>query len=96
MLTNHTLIGEAMTTTARNNNEMIAQELLRKQGIIKQVFLDWIAILELKIRVYRERKQLLGLSDTMLNDLGITRAQAVAEALRSDFPHERLNALDIR
>ena len=35
-----------MTTTARNHNEMIAQELLRKQGIIKQVFLDWIAILD--------------------------------------------------
>ena len=85
-----------MTTTARNRNEMFAQELLRKQGIIKQIFLDWITILELKIRVYRERQQLLGLSDTMLNDLGITRAQAVAEALRSDFPHERLKALDIR
>ncbi len=42
----------------------------------------------------REREQLKVMSITMLNDIGITRAEADSEAMRSDIPHERLIALE--
>jgi uncharacterized protein YjiS (DUF1127 family) len=85
------LIGGMMTTLTEKREGMIAQELLRKQGILKQTLLNWLKVLELKIRVYREREQLLAMSTISLNDMGITRAEA--EAIRSDIPLERLITL---
>jgi uncharacterized protein YjiS (DUF1127 family) len=83
-----------MTTFTDNYDERLAQELLRKQGVLKQIFLQWLQVLELKIKVYRERQQLLAMSDIRLNDLGITRAEAVAEGSRSEIPLARLDALN--
>ena len=83
-----------MTTLIENCAETVAQEILRKQGILKQVLLEWLQILELKIRIYRERQQLRVMSDLMLRDIGITRAQADTEALSSQVPIERLIALE--
>lgn len=79
-----------MTTLTENRDEKIAWEILRKQGILKQVFLEWLQVLELKIKVYRERQQLLVMSDLMLNDIGVTRAEADAEALSFGIPQQRI------
>ena len=43
----------------------------------------------LKHDLARERRQLLEMSDAMLSDLGITHAEAEAEARRRDIPTER-------
>ena len=83
-----------MTTLIENCAETVAQEILRKQGILKQVLLEWLQVLELKFRIYRERQQLRVMSDLMLKDIGITRAQADTEALSSQVPVERLIALE--
>jgi uncharacterized protein YjiS (DUF1127 family) len=83
-----------MTTLIENCDETVAQEILRKQGILKQVLLEWLQVLELKFRIYRERQQLRVMSDLMLKDIGITRAQADTEALSSQVPVERLIALE--
>ena len=83
-----------MTTLIENCAETIAQEILRNQGILKQVLLEWLQVLELKFRIYRERQQLRVMSDLMLKDIGITRAQADTEALSSQVPVERLIALE--
>ena len=82
-----------MSTIAGNRDEQIAWEILRKQGILKQVLLEWLQVLELKFRVYRERQQLLVISDLMLSDIGITRTEADAEALSTDLPQQRIAAL---
>jgi hypothetical protein len=83
-----------MTTLTVKLDESIAQELLRKQGILKQILLDGLQFLELKIKIYREREQLKAMSAIRLNDIGITRAEADSEAMRSDIPLERLIALE--
>jgi uncharacterized protein YjiS (DUF1127 family) len=44
----------------------------------------------LKIRIQHERRQLLSMSETMLKDLGISRATAEQEAQRTDIPASRL------
>jgi uncharacterized protein YjiS (DUF1127 family) len=44
----------------------------------------------LKIRINQERRQLLSMSEAMLKDLGISRADAEQEARRSDLPTTRL------
>ena len=84
-----------MKTMTVNFDQMVDQELLRERGIFKQVFLDWATKLVLQANVDRERKQLLLMSDEMLKDLGITRAEAIAEARKTDIPANRLNALSI-
>ena len=51
----------------------------------------WMKNQQLKFQLARERRQLKDLSDAMLRDIGIDRAAALAEALRSDIPASRLN-----
>lgn len=79
-----------MTTLSNNPADKIYWEILRKQGILKQVLLEWLQLLELRIKLYRERQQLLVISDLMLRDIGITRDEANAEALSSDIPQLRI------
>jgi hypothetical protein len=83
-----------MTTLTVKHDESIAQELLREQGILKQVLLDWLKVLKLGVKIYRERENLKVMSALRLKDLGITRAEAEAEAMRSDIPLVRLIALE--
>jgi uncharacterized protein YjiS (DUF1127 family) len=87
------LIGDIMTTCTETQQQRLASEILRKQGALKQILLEWLQVAELKIKVYRERQKLLLMSDLMLNDIGITRTQANAEALSSEIPAERLISL---
>jgi uncharacterized protein YjiS (DUF1127 family) len=44
----------------------------------------------LKARIHQERRQLLSMSEAMLKDLGISRAEAELEAQRTDLPANRL------
>jgi uncharacterized protein YjiS (DUF1127 family) len=57
--------------------------------ILIQIFRQWMKNQQFKFRVAMERRQLLEMSDEMLKDIGISRAQAEAEALRSDLPTSR-------
>ena len=82
-----------MTTLIENRDDKIAAEILRKQGALKQVVLEWLQLVELKIRLYRERQQLLVMSDLALQDIGVSRAEAIAEAACSDIPQQRIAAL---
>jgi hypothetical protein len=88
------MIGDIMTTLTEKYDESIAQELLREQGILKQILLDWLKVLELRIKIYREREELKVLSAMQLKDIGITRAEANFEAMRSDIPAGRLITLE--
>jgi len=82
-----------MTTLIESPDDKIAAEILRKQGALKQVLLEWLQLVELKIRLYRERQQLLVMSDLALQDIGVSRAEAIAEASCSDIPQQRIAAL---
>ena len=84
-----------MTTLSRNYSDCIEGNINRAQGGLYLQLQHWLKILELKAEVNRERHQLLEMPDTMLSDIGITRAQANAEAQRIDLPLERLNALEM-
>ncbi len=50
----------------------------------------WIRIQRLRLKLQQERRQLLALPESMLRDMGITRADALAEAERRDIPTSRL------
>jgi uncharacterized protein YjiS (DUF1127 family) len=66
-------------------------------GVLKSLYqrLDhWFKVQTLKLEISQERKQLLGMSDAMLSDMGITREQSKQEAQRLDLPVIRLEALD--
>ena len=53
----------------------------------------WSKMQALKLSVARERQHLLEMSDSMLNDVGLTRDQAYAESKRVDIPENRLKTL---
>jgi uncharacterized protein YjiS (DUF1127 family) len=82
-----------MTTLSRNYSDCIESGSIGTQVGLYQQIRRWFKIIVLKLKVSRERQQLLEMSDAMLADLGITQAQANAEAQRNDLPVERLNAL---
>ena len=82
-----------MTTLSRNYSDCIESGSIGTQVGLYQQIQHWFKIMTLKLKVNRERQQLLEMSDEMLADLGITQAQANAEAQRNDLPVERLNVL---
>lgn len=82
-----------MTTYSGNCNQSIDKSLYgTSQGLIQRLQ-QRLAIQQIKADVRRERRQLRGLSDSMLNDLGITRHQAIVEARRIDLPEGRLSQM---
>ena len=83
-----------MTTLTPNFAQSIENGSVGTIHRLQRLAWRWIKTQELKARVSRERRQLSELSDTMLSDLGITLAQAQAEARRIDLPRVRLNALE--
>jgi len=82
-----------MTTLSTNYSQCIEGSINSVQGGVYLQLQRWFKILALKEQVNRERQQLLGLSDAMLSDMGITRTQANEEAQRIDLPVARLNIL---
>lgn len=82
-----------MTAYTENCTQRIDGGLVNTLNNIGRQIQRWAKIQQLKINVRRERRQLLEMSDTMLNDLGITRSQALKESSRLDLPESRLNRL---
>ena len=58
---------------------------------LAQLIRQWMGCQLLKIRIQQERKSLLSMSDEMLRDIGVSRADAEQEAQRMDLPETRLN-----
>ena len=82
-----------MTTLAEKYQHKLYWEILRKQGVLKELLLEWLQVMELKIRLYRERQQLQLMSDLMLDDIGVSRGEAELEARSTEVPRERLAAI---
>ena len=78
-----------MTTYTKSCSRSIAGHPAGALDILTQIFRQWVKNQQFKFRVALERRQLLEMSDEMLKDIGISRAQAEAEALRSDLPTSR-------
>lgn len=78
-----------MTTYTQSCSRSIAGHPTGALDILIQIFRQWMKNQQFKFRVAMERRQLLEMSDEMLKDIGISRAQAEAEALRSDLPTSR-------
>ena len=79
-----------MTTYTESCSRSIAGHRAGALDILTQIFRQWVKNQQFKFRVALERRQLLEMSDEMLKDIGISRAQAEAEALRSDLPSSRI------
>ena len=79
-----------MTTRSDKLQPELAAEHARTLDRLLRQARDWAAEESLRRQIRRERRQLLAMSDAMLADLGITRAEAEAEARREDIPAERL------
>ena len=79
-----------MTTKSSNLQSSLAAEHARTLERLLRQARDWAAEESLRRRIKQERRQLLTMSDATLADLGITRAEAEAEARRTDIPAERL------
>ncbi|MCP4186595.1 MAG: DUF1127 domain-containing protein [Gammaproteobacteria bacterium] len=80
-----------MTTYARNCSESLAVGVF--ESAYRRIQL-WVDAQNLKAQVARERNELLEMSGSMLDDMGITWSEASVEAGRQDLPENRLNALD--
>jgi len=79
-----------MTTYSGNCSRNLAGESVGVLDTLLEKFCIWMKIQLLKIRIHQERRQLLSMSEAMLQDLGISRADAEQEASRYDLPATRL------
>ena len=85
-----------MTTFSKDCSQSMSQDFDRAQHGLYQFLRQWFQIQSLKIAVAKEREQLSMLSDARLADLGITRFDAMTEALRHDLPVGRLKEIKNR
>lgn len=83
-----------MTTYTEKCSRSIVGHPAEALDILTQLFRQWMKHQQLKFQVAQERRQLTEMSDSMLRDLGISRAQAQAEAMRSELPAARLHSLE--
>ena len=83
-----------MTTYTEKCSQSIVGHQAAALDILTQLFRQWMKHQHLKSQVAQERRQLAEMSDSMLRDLGISRAQAQVEAMRSELPAARLHSLD--
>jgi uncharacterized protein YjiS (DUF1127 family) len=84
------LIGAIMTTYSGNCSRSLAGESVGVLDTLLEKFCIWMKNQLLKIRIHQERRQLLSMSEAMLKDLGISRADAMREAQRTNLPAARL------
>jgi uncharacterized protein YjiS (DUF1127 family) len=84
------LIGAIMTTYSGNCSRSLAGESVGVLDTLLEKFCIWMKNQLLKIRIHQERRQLLSMSEAMLKDLGISRADAEQEAQRTNLPAARL------
>ena len=57
--------------------------------ILSQAFCQWMQTQRLKFKLAQERRQLLEMPEHQLQDIGLTRLDAIDEASRSDIPAQR-------
>ena len=79
-----------MTTYTENCSRSIAGQPAGALDILTQSFRQWMKNQRLKSQVAQERRQLLEMSDDMLQDIGISWAEAETEAMRTGIPTGRL------
>ncbi len=58
--------------------------------ILGQAFSRWMRTQRLRKRLAEERRQLLEMPDYLLDDMGLSRQDAIEESLREDIPLARL------
>jgi len=85
-----------MTTYTQNCYQLLQGTSANVFVRLNHLILQWFRAQALKARINRERQQLLALPETMLRDMGITRAQAEDEARRIDLPEARMIALAMK
>ena len=82
-----------MTTYTEKCSRSIVGHPATALDMLTQLFRQWMKHQQLKFQVAQERRQLMEMSDSMLQDLGISHAEAQAEAMRSELPAARLHSL---
>ena len=82
-----------MTTYSENCSRNIAGSSVGVFDNLLEKFCHYMKKQLLKARVRQERRQLLSMSEAMLKDLGISRADAEQEAQSTDLPAARLKTL---
>ena len=76
------------TRTEKFTSGLFAGEVLER---MQRQVREWAVRETLKRKLAQERRQLAYLSDDMLRDIGVCRADAELEASRSDIPAARAN-----
>jgi len=69
------------------------EHLFDAVGALRRSLRDWFALQQLKATLHEERKQLASFSTQQLEDIGLTREQALVEAARTDLPRQRVEAV---
>ena len=87
------LIGAIMTTYSTNCSRNIAGSSVGAFDTLVEKLCFYLKNQFLKASFQEERRQLLSMSEAMLKDLGISRADAEQEARRTDLPVTRLKNL---
>lgn len=82
-----------MTTYSTNCSRNIAGSSVGAFDTLLEKLCFYLENQFLKARIRQERRQLLSMSEAMLKDLGISRADADQEALRTDLPTARSKTL---
>ncbi len=78
-----------MTTYTENCSRSIAGHPAGALDILTHIFRQWMKNEQFKSRVAQERRQLQEISDGMLQDIGVSRAEAEAEAMQTELPLRR-------
>ena len=79
-----------MTTYSQTCSHSVTTDNSRAFDNLVHLCREYFHKLMLKSTINAERRQLLEMSDAMLNDIGIDRVQAAQEATRTDIPVARL------
>ena len=75
------------TTCTSTNRPPTALPSLPDLRRSREVLVAWLDRVALGLELRHQRKQLLELDDRLLADIGVSRQQAVEEALKSSWMH---------
>lgn len=78
-----------MTTCTESCSRSISGHPAGVLDILAQIFRQWMKNQQFRFRVAQERRQLLEMSDEMLRDIGVSRAEAEVEAEQTALPAGR-------
>lgn len=82
-----------MTTYSENCSRSNVESSVGVVDNLIERFCHYMTNQLLRVRIHQERRQLLSMSEAMLQDLGISRTEAEQEAKRTDLPTNRLKNL---